>query len=161
MSQIETYQIKYAKFCSGIRNKNFQEQEESKGILSNFETEHDMLNFGFAIKLRKKGQFNEQQVEYLVNLFEEGEKDSSKKARPSAVEADMISKFSENLCLNERQILSYFSKLSANKKKGIEPKQQLEKFKKRKKKQSTRTKKRKSSIEDINPNDSDKEENSE
>ena len=117
ISQIDKVQIKYAKACNENRI-NIYQQIELKNSSRIIETQSKKLMIGFAIKIRKNVRFNEEQIKYLVDLFEKGEIDKKNRARASAVEADMISKFPLNLCLNEKQIKSYFSRLSANKTKS-------------------------------------------
>lgn len=133
MSQIDVYQLKYAKALVGTRVKNLSREIESKNIACNVETNKKMLQMGYAIRIRKKVRFTEVQIKYLVDLFEKGERDAKNRARPSAVEADTTKNFPENLCLTVKQITSYFSRLSMNKKKTKGNEAQEAKSKKRKK----------------------------
>ena len=82
---------------------------------------YEKLDQGYAIPERITVRFSDEQKNYLVKLFEQGELDKTKRARAEAVEKDMILKFPLNLVLEESQIVSYFSKLcSSRKKKQIE-----------------------------------------
>jgi hypothetical protein len=112
ISQLDDIQIKYYEKCSDIRTQNFKDQSQSKKTIETIRSEP--LIQGFAIKNRKVKRFTPEQKEYLKDLFDQDENDKKNKARPSAVEADMINRFSEGL--SERQITSYFSRLSSNKK---------------------------------------------
>ena len=71
---------------------------------------YEKLDQGYAIPERITVRFSDEQNNYLVKLFEQGESDNTKRARVEAVEKGMILKFPLNLVLEEGQIDSYFSK---------------------------------------------------
>ena len=57
------------------------------------------LDQGYTIPERIKVRFSDEQNNYLVKLFEQGESDNTKRARAEAVEKGMILKFPLNLVL--------------------------------------------------------------
>jgi hypothetical protein len=153
MSQIDVYQLKYANALVDTRETNSRNEKESKNIVCNVEINKEKLQMGFAIRDRKKVRFSEAQIKYLVDLFEKGERDTKNRARPSAVEADMIKNFPENLCLTVKQITSYFSRLSMNKKKSKGHEAKVEKSKKRKNENENLGKSRKAKQVDKDKNE--------
>jgi hypothetical protein len=131
-SQLDDIQIKYYEKCSDIRTKNSNDENKAKkSSETNRSITSEPLAQGFAIKSRKMKRFTQEQKEYLTDLFNKGESDKKNKARPIAVEADMINRFSEGL--NERQISSFFSRLSSDKKKQKVTENQNSKVVKKKK----------------------------
>ena len=112
-------QLVYADYCKNTRIINSNEVKNAKTyiITNDFK---EILQQGFAIKIRESNRFTEKQKEYLKKLFNDGENDISKRARADAVERDMIREFSPDLVLEESQIQSYFSKLSSEKKRKIQ-----------------------------------------
>lgn len=81
------------------------------------------LQVGWAMSSeRKHSRFNENQIDFLTTLFQEGEK-TGQKWRPKDVSTRMRSetlptgnlRFTRAEFLSEQQIISYFSRLSAKK----------------------------------------------
>jgi hypothetical protein len=119
ISQIDRVQIQYAKNRNEVRALNYKQEQKAKILSNSCEIPHIKLEAGYAIKVRKLSRFTVEQIEYLKKLFEQGVHDRTKKVKASAAESEMIEIFEPDLCLNARQITSYFSKLNANRKKML------------------------------------------
>ena len=69
------------------------------------------LNLGYAIKYRANNRFSDKQKDFLLDMFNIGEKDSSKKMSPSKVRLEMAKKFKFSETLKETQIKGFFAYL--------------------------------------------------
>jgi hypothetical protein len=72
---------------------------------------------GFAVKPQKRyTHFNSKQKEYLTKLYNIGVEKRTERKSPSQVEKEMAKEFEKKFRLTEKQIKSYFSRLTAKRK---------------------------------------------
>ena len=113
ISSLDKIKLQYIRIIEDIRYKNIEKSNEFISEVSKIinDTCNRNLNLGYAIKYRANNRFSEKQKEFLLEMFNIGEKDSSKKMSPSVVRLEMSKKFKFSDTLKDTQIKSFFANL--------------------------------------------------